>query len=81
VVLVDEVAKAGLPTTTTLTARVYFNRIVYSTAPCGSMEKLPGSCVCSVNPPPFGQIGGVLMYHANASQAADVGSGAADRFR
>lgn len=81
VVLVDEVAEDGLPTTTTLTARVYFNRIIYSTAPCGSMEQLPGSCVCSVNPPPFGQIGGVLMYHANVSQPSDVGSGAADRFR
>ena len=81
VVLVDEAAEDGLTITTTRTARVFFNHIVYSTAPCGSMEQLPGSCVCPINPPPFGQIGGLLTYHANKSQPADVGSGAADQFR
>jgi len=59
---------------------VFFNELASSTAKCASRASGAGVCICPVNPKPFGQATGSLVYHAVANQTADVGSGAAAYF-
>ena len=54
--------------------KVYFNEESTTIACTASIQ-----CICTVNPKPFGQATGALLYHTT-NQTADKGSGKADHF-
>ncbi len=58
-------------------ASAFFNELDAGAA--GAACRADARCVCPVDPPPFGEATGALLYHPTA-QPADVGEGAAASF-